>query len=68
MINCHHRCLSLSLIFPFLGVSVKGDLGMKTNIKMCKSVAMGLHMIGKIRHFWKDQPQRDSCTHLYSVT
>ena len=59
MINCHHRCLSLSDT-PILSVSkardlgviVQDDLGMKTHINnMCKSAAMGLHRIGKIRHF-----------------
>ena len=34
-----------------LGVIVQDDLGMKTHINnMCKSAAMGLHRIGKIRH------------------
>ena len=52
-----------------LGVIVQDDLGMKTHINnMCKSAAMGLHRIGKFRFFLIDQPQRNSCTHLYSVT
>ena len=34
-----------------LGVIVQDDLGMKAHINnMCKSAAMGLHKIGKIRH------------------
>ena len=71
MINCHHRCLSLSLMILSvskardLGVIVQDDLGMKTHINnMCKSAAMGLHRIGKIRHFL-DRSTTEKLVHAF---
>ena len=48
-----------------LGVIVQDDLGMKTHINnMCKSAAMGLHRIGKIRHFL-DRSTTEKLVHAF---
>ena len=48
-----------------LGVIVQDDLSMKTHINnMCKSAALGLHRIGKIRHLL-DRSTTEKLVHAF---